>query len=207
MDPWFVTGFIDGEGCFVLSIIRNNKLKTSWEVQLFFKIGLHEKDKVLLKQLQTYFCVGSIYKRGSESLEYRIQSVKDLKSIIKHLEKFPLITQKRADYLLFVQAFNLILNKEHLTMEGLAKLVAIKASINLGISSELKDAFPNIVPVSKPKIINQNILDPLWVAGFTTGEGCFYINLPKSVSHKLKERVQLVFKLTQQGVSPPEMSN
>jgi len=96
-----------------------------------------------------------------------------------------------------VQAFNLILNKEHLTMEGLAKLVAIKASINLGLSSELKDAFPNIVPVSKPKIINQNISDPLWVAGFTTGEGCFYINLPKSVSHKLKERVQLVFKLTQ----------
>jgi len=114
-----------------------------------------------LKQLQTYFCVGSIYKHGSESLEYRIQSVKDLKSIIKHLEKFPLITQKRADYLLFVQAFNLILNKEHLTMEGLAKLVAIKASINLGLSSELKDAFPNIVPVSKPKIINQNISDPL----------------------------------------------
>jgi hypothetical protein len=43
-----------------------------------------------------------------------------------------LITKKRADYLLFKQVLELIKTKEHLTQEGLEKLVAIKASINIG---------------------------------------------------------------------------
>jgi hypothetical protein len=27
LDPWFITGFTDAEGCFTLSIVRNNKMK------------------------------------------------------------------------------------------------------------------------------------------------------------------------------------
>ena len=36
---------------------------------------------------------------------------------------------------------------EHLTIEGLQKIVAIKASMNRGLSDKLKQAFPNIIPV------------------------------------------------------------
>lgn len=43
-----------------------------------------------------------------------------------------------ADYLLFKKGVDLIKEKEHLTMEGLRKIVAIKASMNLGLSYELK---------------------------------------------------------------------
>ena len=32
-------------------------------------------------------------------------------------------------------------------MEGLMEIVAIKASLNLGLSDELKSAFPNIIPL------------------------------------------------------------
>ena len=93
------------------------------------------------------------------------QPVKDdLAKVLDHFEKYPLITQKRADYELFVQAFNLIQNKEHLTEEGLRKIVAIKASLNLGLSvrlrSELKAAFPDILPVERPKVENILISDP-----------------------------------------------
>jgi hypothetical protein len=49
---------------------------------------------------------------------------------------------------------------EHLTLEGLNKLVAIKASLNLGLSSELKKAFPDIVSVLRPLVKNQEIPDP-----------------------------------------------
>jgi hypothetical protein len=45
----------------------------------------------------------------------------------------------------------LILNKEHLTMEGLRKIVAIKASMNNGLSDELKAAFTNLPPVERPE--------------------------------------------------------
>lgn len=74
----------------------------------------------------------------------------------------------------------LLKNKEHLTKEGLDKLIAIKASLNLGLSDELKTAFPKVVPVNRPVIPNQNIPDPMWIAGFTSAEGCFLVNVKQS---------------------------
>jgi hypothetical protein len=54
----------------------------------------------------------------------------------------------------------LIQNKEHLTMEGLCKIVAIKASMNNGLSDELKAAFQGITPVQRPNGLNCQIKDP-----------------------------------------------
>ncbi len=59
-----------------------------------------------------------------------MSSIKNLKVIINHLDQYPLITKKLADYLLFKQSVALIEEKQHLTMEGLLKLVGIKASLN-----------------------------------------------------------------------------
>lgn len=134
----------------------------------FFKLRacwlrpLHRKDKDILDQIQNYFGVGKIYKHGPQSLLLRVLSIKDLQVIINHLDKYPLITKKLADYRLFKQASNLIMNKEHLTMEGLKRLVAIKGSINLGLSPELKSAFPDITNTEKPLVTNHvpKIPDP-----------------------------------------------
>jgi hypothetical protein len=49
----------------------------------------------------------------------------------------------------------LISCKKHLTKEGLDKLIAIKSSINKGLSEELKQAFPHVEPVLKP-LIDEN---------------------------------------------------
>lgn len=85
---------------------------------------------------------------------------------------------------------------EHLTTEGLNKIVAIKASMNKGLPDELKKAFPNVKPVQRPKVTDQKIKDPHWVAGFV-GEGCFYVALMRSSTHKLGSAVQLRFLITQ----------
>jgi len=42
LDPWFVTGFADAEGCFSISLVRKNKLKVGWEVKIRFQINLHQ---------------------------------------------------------------------------------------------------------------------------------------------------------------------
>jgi hypothetical protein len=39
MDPWFITGFTDGEGCFYLGVIKNKKMKAGFNVALFFCIN------------------------------------------------------------------------------------------------------------------------------------------------------------------------
>lgn len=129
MNPWYLTGFVEAERCFTLGITRNNKCKTGWSIQLFFQIDFFfEKDKYLLDQIKNYFDDGKIYKHSTQCIIYRVLSIKDLQVIIDHLVKYPIITQKLADFNLFNQAFNLTLNKEHLTIIGLKKLVAIKRS-------------------------------------------------------------------------------
>lgn len=112
------------------------------------------------------------------------------------------LTQKLADYLLFRQAFELIKNKEHLTVEGLNKLVAIKASINWGHglrpTDSLKEAFPGIEPVKRLVVPNKEILDPNWLSGFTSGEGSFSVRVYDSSHNISGSQVSLRFQLTQQ---------
>ena len=64
-----------------------------------------------------------------------------------------------------------MLKKEYFTKEGLNKIIAIRASINNGLTENLEAAFTNIIPVSRPKVdvCAQKILHPYWVAGFTEG--------------------------------------
>jgi hypothetical protein len=50
-------------------------------------------------------------------------------------------------------------NKEHLTLDGLQKILCIKGSLNLGLSNEIKTNFPNIIPIERPLIANQKIID------------------------------------------------
>lgn len=103
-----------------------------------------------------------------------VNSFRDLSIIKEHFNKYPLLTQKRADFELYKQVVDLMNRKEHLTKEGLNKIVAMKASMNLGLSTELKAAFPHTIPVPRPLVNDQEIKDPQWVAGFVEGEGCFF---------------------------------
>ena len=43
--------------------------------------------------------------------------LKDLEKILDHLDQYPLITQKLADFQLFKQAYKLVLNKQHLKLD------------------------------------------------------------------------------------------
>lgn len=198
INPWFLTGFADAEGCFLVSIYKNNKLRTGWTVQTGFQIELSQKDKVLLKRIQACLGVGNTYEStGRQSIKFYIQSVKNLAVIIDHFDKYPLLTQKLTDYKLFKKVLNIILNKGHLTEEGLLKILSIKASMNNGLSPELKAAFPNITPINRPVVTINEIPDPHWLAGFTDGDGSFFVRVIRSNTHKIGAQVILNYRLTQ----------
>lgn len=197
LDPWFVTGFADGDGCFTLSLTKDSKYKTGWRVKLVFSIGLKKEDILLLEQIKDYFGVGSIYMQGSEVVRYHVTSEMDLEVIINHFDKYPLISQKQTDFLLFKQSFDLIKMKSHLTLDGLIKIVEIKALMNWGLSDKLQENFPNIsLSIERPLVTNPVIPDPQWVAGFTSGEGNFAVQIYKAKT-TLGEAVKLLFILTQ----------
>lgn len=198
LQPYFITGFTDGEGSFVIKILKNPKLKTNWSVEARFQIKLHKKDIAILELIKNYFKgVGSISKAGKDGIQYQVASLQDLTNIvIPHFDKFPLITQKKADFILFKEIVELINRKEHLTIKGLQQIVAIKASINKGLSDDLKAAFPNITSIVRLTIKDQKILDPNWLAGFTSAEGFFGLIIYKS-SSKVGESARLRFEIAQ----------
>ena len=73
------------------------------------------------------------------------------------------------------KALKLYIEKEHLTKKGLHKIIAIRASINRGLSPELQKVFYNVDPVDQPLVQNKKkIEDPNWLSGFTSAEGCFF---------------------------------
>ena len=101
------------------------------------------------------------------------------------LDTFSLNTKKYYDYLLFKQVVLLMVNKEHTTLEGIQKIVSLKSSLNWGLTTELKNAFPDIASSNNLesfiiKTADQKldkILHPEWIAGFATGESNFFISV------------------------------
>ena len=59
-----------------------------------------------------------------------VSSLKDLTVIIDHFDRYPLITQKLSDYLLFKRIVNIKKSGSHLTLEGLQEIINVRASIN-----------------------------------------------------------------------------
>ena len=197
-NPEFVTGFIDAEGCFYVSILKNTN-KVGRVVRPSFHIASHIKDQALLELIREFLGgVGGIYKQGKDSVQYRISSVQDLTDvIIPHFDKYPLITQKRADFVLFKQVVDLIKHKKHVTLEGLQQIVDIKASMNNGLPDTLKAVFPNTNPAPRPINSTKVIPSGFWVAGFVSGDGSFNVNIIKSKTHLSGYQVLLRFFITQ----------
>nr|AKB93522.1 LAGLIDADG endonuclease [Fusarium graminearum] len=197
LDPYFVTGLIDAEGCFTVRVRRNPKAKLGWSVETLFVIGFDKKDLNLLILLKDYFKgVGNI-SSSNDSVRYTVGSMKDLVNvIIPHFSNYPLITKKKVDFFLLTKVLGIIIQKDHLTLEGLQKIVALKASMNWGLPEELKKSFPDIQVVELPFIENKKVTSLEWFAGFTTGEGCFQIKSFKS-NTKLGKTIRLTFTITQ----------
>lgn len=65
-----MTGFTDGEGCFLVNIRFKPKMTVGYSIELVFKIALHSKDKVLLDNLLFFFGVGTVTNRGSDCIQF-----------------------------------------------------------------------------------------------------------------------------------------
>lgn len=126
-----------------------------------------------------------------------MSSFKDLKVIVEHFDKYTLITQKRADFELFKMLLDLLSRKEDLTPYLLQQIVNIRASLNNGLSDELKIVFPNTIPVPRSEVSFTGIPDPHWLAGFTDGEGSFRISVQKTKTYNQSTIVALLYSIGQ----------
>ena len=175
LNPNWVTGFTDAEGCLYIYIDKRKNRKSGWHIQPCFQIGLHSRDIGLLIQIKSFFKDVGIIRKNRISVSYKVRNLNDiLKVIIPHFNKYPLITQKQSDFIIWKNIVNLISKGEYLNKEGLTQIIKLKASLNNGLPDKLKILLPNIIKVEKPKINLPIHIDYNWITGFFSGEGCFF---------------------------------
>jgi LAGLIDADG endonuclease len=171
LNPHWVTGFIDGEGSFIIAILPStgaNKKKVSLRLSVTQK----SHSVGVLYYLQNFFECGLIIPSSKDCMRFVVQSKEDiLNKIIPHFIIYPLQTSKELNFKSFKVASEIVGRREHLKLEGLNQIIEIKNKMNKNRSFE--DLFNHF----KFKNIK---LNPFWVQAFVDAEGTFGVLISKS---------------------------
>jgi hypothetical protein len=134
LTPDYLAGFIDGEGCFSVSIHPNPNAKWGWLIDPDFTVNQHRQSRDLLESIQRFFGCGKIYEKSpdkSNVLAYTVYGRRTiLEKIIPFLDLHPIISNKRHDYAKFRDIILRMSNKEHHTLEGFQQIVRIAFSMD-----------------------------------------------------------------------------
>ena len=101
-------------------------------VILVFVITQHQRDQQLLFCIVKNLGCGKVYKKG-EGLYYRVFKLSDItEKIIPFFKKYPILEVKALDFKDFCLVAEIMMDKKHLTKEGLEQIRKIKAGMNTG---------------------------------------------------------------------------
>ena len=128
----YISGYVDGEGCFTVSISPRAKLRAGWEVRPSFSVSQNGDRAEVLYALQAYFGCGSIRPdRSDKTLKWETRRLEDiLERVIPHFERWPLMSGKHYDFERFASVCQLMASGEHRTRSGLIEIVELARSMN-----------------------------------------------------------------------------
>jgi hypothetical protein len=138
LNPHYVVGFVDGEGCFCISLNKNgNRLP---EVRLMFEIELREDDEPILREIQRVLDCGNIYRleykryaKWRPHVKLKVSNFSDIsQKIIPFFQRYPPQAKKRQQFEKFCLAAELIQTKQHLSANGIQQIRALKRRDSLG---------------------------------------------------------------------------
>ena len=133
LNPHYVSGFIDGEGSFSVSIGKHKTLRRGFEVRPEFEIELRKDDQEILERLLITIGTGRIYDCSYDRYgwyphsKYKITSIWDMKEFLfPFLDKYPLQAKKAESYVYFKEIVLMICEKKHLSDDGFNKIVKLR---------------------------------------------------------------------------------
>lgn len=131
----WISGFIDAEGCFNVTLFKRKSMTLGYQVKLRFMID--QKDSLdsmlLIKNQLNLFLTNRKLKKGSIGSMHRIESNSFVKVplIIDYLNNFQLKSKKQESFNKWVTVYELVKNKAHLTEKGLSDIRKLSKEINL----------------------------------------------------------------------------
>ena len=143
----WVVGFIDGEGCFSVSLHKNSTTKLGWQIMPEFVATQGEKSIKALLKLKDFFDCGNVFinkrhdNHNGNLYRYCVRSFKDLKKkIIPFFEENNLQTSKRLDFKIFSEVIKLMDKRMHLNEKGVEKIITLAMQMN---TKKRKNHFEN----------------------------------------------------------------
>jgi len=131
-NPYWIAGFVSGDGCFMIKIRKTNNTITKHQVVLAFKITQHSKDKDLMENLISYFNCG-VLEKYSKTPAFDLSVYKfidNYEKILPFFNKYDIIGCKYKDFKCWANVAELIKQKKHLEPSGLKKIIELRANMN-----------------------------------------------------------------------------
>jgi hypothetical protein len=126
----WVVGFVDGEGCFHVSLNRHDEMTAGYQVLPEFVIVQHERDKQILHALKRFFEGGVVRRNHGDRFCLRIRKMSVLQSVVAFFEAHPLKTKKHVDFRKFRRILYLMGQQRHLERDGLLEIIDIAMEMN-----------------------------------------------------------------------------
>ena len=134
---WWVVGFVDGEGCFGVSIVRNRTCRLGWQVQPEFSVTQGERSLESLELLRRFFRCGTVIRNGRHDnhreamYRFSIRRGTDLRQrVVPFFESHSLRTAKGDEFLRFATILGWMDLGEHLHQQVLAELARAVETMN-----------------------------------------------------------------------------
>ena len=132
LNPDWVVGFVDGEGCFFVGVQRNPTVKIGYQVIPEFRVVQHARDLDVLHALKRFFGFGRVCRNHDERFEFRVRRLEHLREVARFFCEHALKTKKRVDASKFADVLRIMEDGRHLTESGLEEIVKLAASMNTG---------------------------------------------------------------------------
>jgi len=131
----WLSGFIDAEGCFNVTLFKRNAITLSYQVKLRFIIDQKDNldNMIFIKDQLNLLLTHRKLKKEKISNMFIIESNSFVKVplIIEYLNKFMLKTKKQESFNKWVTVYELVKNKAHFTENGLSEIRKLSKEINL----------------------------------------------------------------------------
>lgn len=133
LHPHYVVGFVDGEGCFCVSVSKHKTLKRRLEVRPEFEIEVRADDRAILERIQATIGCGTIYDLSYERYgwqphaKYKVSNIRDLReTVVPFFQRYPLQAKKGQVFNAFAKIVTMVAEKEHLTYGGFQKILKLR---------------------------------------------------------------------------------
>ncbi len=128
----YISGYIDGEGCFTVSISPRPKLLVGWEVRPSLSVSQNGDRAEVLLLIQQHFGCGRIRPdRSDRTVKWETRSLVPIRAaVIPHFRKYPLLSGKRRDFELFADICDRMARGDHLLRSGLLEIVRLVGGMN-----------------------------------------------------------------------------